>query len=85
MLQKRLSELSIGEIGRIVRINGEATLRRRVREMGLIASAAIMVDKIAPFGDPMGVVVQDYHLSLRKKEAADIWVEVEADHVDDGN
>ncbi len=83
MLQKRLSELSIGETGRIVRINGEPTLRRRVREMGLIASAPIRVDKIAPFGDPMGVVVQDYHLSLRKKEAAHIWVEIEADNVND--
>jgi len=79
MLEKRLSELTIGEKGRIKRIGGETNLKRRVREMGIITAAHILVDKIAPFGDPMGVVIQDYHLSLRKTEAAHIWVEMEAD------
>lgn len=78
MIEKRLSQLAIGDRGRITGISGEPSLRRRVREMGVIVSADIRVDKIAPLGDPMGIVVQDYHLSLRKTEAEHILVEVEA-------
>ncbi len=74
--EKLLSELNIGEKGKVKRILGERTLRRRIREMGLIVCADVEVDKMAPLGDPMGIVVQDYHLSLRKKEAANILVEL---------
>jgi Fe2+ transport system protein FeoA len=42
--------------------------------------ADVEVDKIAPFGDPMGIVVQDYHLSLRRKEAENILIELEAEN-----
>jgi Fe2+ transport system protein FeoA len=78
--EKRLCDLTIGEKGRVKRISGEPTLRRRVREMGLIMCADVEVDKIAPFGDPMGIVVQDYHLSLRRKEAENILIELEAEN-----
>ncbi|MCP5047675.1 MAG: ferrous iron transport protein A [bacterium] len=74
--EKRLSELNIGDKGKVKSISGERTLRRRVREMGLIVCADVEVDKIAPFGDPMGIVVQDYHLSLRRQEADNIMVEL---------
>jgi Fe2+ transport system protein FeoA len=81
-IEKPLSELTIGERGKIKRIKGTSMLKRRVREMGIVASADVEVDKIAPFGDPMGIVIQDYHLSLRKKEAESILVDVEvAQHV----
>jgi ferrous iron transport protein A len=76
MLEKPLSDLNIGEKGKIKQISGNPALKRRIREMGLIVYADVEVDKIAPFGDPMGIVVQDYHLSLRKREAANILVEV---------
>ena len=76
MLEKRLSDLNIGEKGTIKMISGDVVLKRKIREMGLIVCAQVEVDKIAPFGDPMGIVVQDYHLALRKREAANILVEV---------
>jgi Fe2+ transport system protein FeoA len=78
-IEKPLSELTIGDRGKIKRIEGASILRRRVREMGIVASADVEVDKIAPFGDPMGIIIQDYHLSLRKKEAESILVEVEVE------
>jgi ferrous iron transport protein A len=32
--------------------------------------------KVAPLGDPIEVRLRSYHLSLRKKEAEEIFIEV---------
>jgi ferrous iron transport protein A len=34
------------------------------------------VEKVAPLGDPIEVKIKNYNLSLRKREAEDIHVEV---------
>jgi Fe2+ transport system protein FeoA len=38
--------------------------------MGVIEGAMLEVIRVAPFGDPLEISVQGYHLSLRKAEAA---------------
>jgi Fe2+ transport system protein FeoA len=38
--------------------------------MGVIEGVAVEVVRVAPFGDPIEIRVQGYHLSLRKAEAA---------------
>lgn len=71
-----LSELSPGSKGKIVRIGAKGNVRRRILDMGLVPGAEIAVKGVAPLGDPMEVLIRGYHLSLRKKEASDIFVEV---------
>ncbi|MCK4555625.1 MAG: FeoA domain-containing protein, partial [Candidatus Aenigmarchaeota archaeon] len=44
--------------------------------MGLVKGAMIEVKKVAPLGDPIEVKIKGYDLSLRKKEAANITVDV---------
>jgi len=44
--------------------------------MGIMPGTEIIIDKIAPMGDPIEIVVKGYHLSLRKEEAASVFVEV---------
>jgi len=44
-------------------------------EMGCIPGEEIIVDAVAPLGDPISVHVAGYQLSMRKEEAANIWVE----------
>jgi len=43
--------------------------------MGIIKNSKIVVEKVAPLGDPIDVLVKGYHLSFRKCEAELISVE----------
>jgi ferrous iron transport protein A len=44
-------------------------------EMGCVPGELVKVEKIAPLGDPISILVAGYNLSLRKTEAEHIWVE----------
>jgi len=43
-------------------------------EMGCVPGEEVIVDAIAPLGDPISVKVSGYLLSMRKEEAAMILV-----------
>jgi ferrous iron transport protein A len=51
-------------------------LKRRLMDMGVLIGEEVRVLKVAPLGDPIEVTVKSYNLSLRKKEAEGISVEV---------
>lgn len=71
-----VSMLKPGEKGRIIRIDVQGSLKRRLMDMGILAGEEVVVEKIAPLGDPLEVTIKRYKLSLRKKEAEGISVEV---------
>lgn len=75
-MEKLLSELRPKEKGLIKNIYGEGPLHKRLLDMGIIKGSKVEVVKIAPLGDPINIKIKGYHLSLRKKEAAQILVEV---------
>ncbi len=71
----RLSELKSGERGTI--ISFESTdLELKLMEMGCIPGEEVVVEQIAPLGDPMSIRIAGYSLSLRKNEAQQIIVSV---------
>ncbi len=74
MRVRTLKELKPGESGIIESIYGRSAIKRRIRDMGVTNGSLIEVIRVAPMGDPIEVKVKDYHLSLRKEEAADIVV-----------
>ena len=69
-----LSELTPGEEGVVFQVNAHGAIRRRLLEMGFIRGAQLRVEKLAPLGDPMELVIKGYHLSLRREEGACILV-----------
>jgi ferrous iron transport protein A len=71
-----LSKLSPGQRARITAVEAPGPLRRRLMDMGLLAGQEVLVEKVAPLGDPIEVRVRSYHLSLRRSEAEGIAVEV---------
>ena len=77
MGSKILWELKPGRKGRIVKILGAGPIQRRILDMGLVKGAEVEVERVAPLGDPLEVKIKGYHLSLRKEEAARIFVEAE--------
>jgi len=77
-MELKLSKLKVGEKGHIVRVeSGIGNLKVRLLDMGAVPGTEVKVEKVAPLGDPIDILIKDYHLSLRKEEAEKIIVEVE--------
>jgi ferrous iron transport protein A len=74
-LDVRLSDLSPGQRARIVRVGGHGRVRRRFMEMGLVNGETVLVERVAPLGDPVEFFIKGYHLSLRRSDAQHIRVE----------
>lgn len=70
-----LRDLAPGERGRVLKLSGDTGIRRRIMDMGVVPGSEVEVERLAPLGDPIEIKVRDYHLSLRKGEAAQIAVE----------
>lgn len=77
MVERKLSELEPGENGVVTRIKGNGVSRRRILDMGVVKGSEIKVIRRAPLGDPVEFEIKDYNLSLRKREAEHVYVEVE--------
>jgi ferrous iron transport protein A len=69
-----LTELPVGEFGKVISVRENGAITRRLMEMGVVPGVAVKVIKAAPFGDPLEVRVRGYSLALRKNEAAAIEV-----------
>jgi len=72
-----LADLKPGQSGRITAVATTGALKRRLMDMGLLPGQEILVEKVAPLGDPLEVQVRSYHLSLRRAEARQIAVAVQ--------
>ena len=73
-----LSQLRPGESAKLVRVEGQAGVRQRLQEMGLVRGAPVRFVRVAPLGDPIEVRVRGYSLSLRRQEADAVIVERES-------
>jgi ferrous iron transport protein A len=71
-----LSQLRPGQRATILRVGGVGAVRRRYMEMGFIRGEKITVERVAPLGDPVEYCLKGYHLSLRKADAEQIWVQI---------
>ncbi|MBQ7924232.1 MAG: ferrous iron transport protein A [Clostridia bacterium] len=76
-MSKLLSELAVGESGKIVKVNGEGKIRRRLFDMGVTPGADVFFRKKAPLGDPVEITIRGYELTLRKAEAACVEIELD--------
>ncbi|MBQ6304247.1 MAG: ferrous iron transport protein A [Clostridiales bacterium] len=72
---RTLREVKVGETVKVVKLNGEGAVKRRIMDMGITKGVEIYVRKVAPLGDPVEVTVRDYELSLRKADAEMVIVE----------
>lgn len=78
ILEQKLSKLSPGDTGTIVRVEGSGQIRKRIMDMGLTPGAKIEMIRCAPMGDPVEFKLRGYLLTLRKNEADTIFVSMEA-------
>ncbi len=69
-----LNNLEIGKTAKIVAVNGQGALRRRLLDMGITPNTDVMVRKRAPMGDPIEIHIRGYELTLRSEDAEKIQV-----------
>ena len=72
---KTLKDAKIGDTVKVVKLNGEGPIKRRIMDMGITKGTEVYIRKVAPLGDPMEVTVRGYELSVRKADAQMIDVE----------
>ena len=70
---QKLSDIVIGKEYIIDAINDDE-LAQKLLEMGCTPGEKIMVERKAPFNDPIAIVVSGFMLSLRKEDAQQIIV-----------
>ena len=75
-MNTNLARLAPGDRARITAVGAVGPMRRRLMDMGVLPGEEVEVWKVAPLGDPIEVRIRSYRLSLRKKEAEGIAVEV---------
>lgn len=71
---RTVSDLKILESGTIKGFT-DHQLSLKLMEMGCIPGTEVVLELVAPLGDPLAIRVAGYHLSLRKEEAASIIIE----------
>lgn len=55
--------------------SGNAAYLDKILSMGLVRGTLVHVVRVAPMGDPIDLRVRNYHLTLRKDEAAILKLE----------
>ena len=72
-IEKRLSEIKVGE-SVVVESFRDEIMKLKLMEMGCLPGETVTVDRFAPLGDPMAIVVSDSIISIRIDEARNVVV-----------
>lgn len=70
-----LNNAVIGKEYLIVRVGCSGLIKKRILDLGLIPGSKVKVLREAPLGDPLEIMVSGFPLSIRRAEAACIFVE----------
>ncbi|MCC7401515.1 MAG: ferrous iron transport protein A [Chitinophagaceae bacterium] len=74
-MDKKLSELKPGQSA-IIRKFNSAEISLKLMEMGCLPGENVILEQIAPLGDPISITVAGYKLSLRLDEAEEIIIDI---------
>ncbi len=70
-----LKSIMPGSRAIVRQLTGSGNVKRRLMDMGIIPGTEILVQKVAPLGDPVEIKFKGYNLSLRWHEAETVLVE----------
>lgn len=73
-----IDDLKIGQLGTIAAVGGEGALRLRFLDMGLIPGTKVLLQKVAPMGDPIQIRIRGYELTIRREDARKITLKEES-------
>ena len=69
--------LKLGDRAKVIGSGqGDPNYRSKMLSMGLIPPVLFRMIRVTPLGDPLEILVNDFHLSLRVKEADILNIEM---------
>lgn len=74
-MKKTVTDLKVGESGKIQKVTGNSGYVRRLSEMGFTPGTVVTLKKKAPLGDPLELEIREYVLTIRKSSASLIFIE----------
>ena len=72
-MARSVTDLKMGEKG-VIQFFKDELMSLKLLEMGCLPGTEVKLSFVAPFGDPICIRVDGYHLSLRKDEASTILI-----------
>lgn len=69
-----LGDAKVGSTVVVTKIEGDSAYKRRIMDMGITKGSELYIRKVAPLGDPVGITVRGYELSVRKNDAQCVQV-----------
>ena len=78
-MKTRMTDLNIGEKAIVVGFENFDHNTERLMQMGLVEDTKVELIRVAPTGDPIEMLVDNYSLSLRRRDAERIFVESSPD------
>jgi Fe2+ transport system protein FeoA len=72
---RTLRDLQQGEEGHIREVKGGGSIRQRLLDMGILPDRTVRLERVAPSGDPIWIVLNGNHMALRREEASAIVID----------
>jgi DtxR family Mn-dependent transcriptional regulator len=72
-----LATLRPGQRARVSQVNSGGAVRQRLLDLGLLPDVGVVIERVAPAGDPLWINVDGSQLALRRREAEAVLVEEE--------
>lgn len=69
-----LSELPIGQWGRVVSLKARGMTRCRLLDLGLVPDTLVQAVRRSPLGDPIAYRIRGALIALRREEAGQVLV-----------
>lgn len=73
-----MSDLNVCETAKVVQINSNSSLKRRLYDLGFFPNSRVECVLVSPFSSPILYKVNGAFIALRKKDAKEIEVAYEA-------
>ncbi|MFC1802600.1 ferrous iron transport protein A [Thermoproteota archaeon] len=72
--QETLAGIGVGEKVRVLELQCEGAIRRRLLDLGLIPGTEVRAVMLSPLGNPMAYEIRDSMIALRLEDASKIIV-----------
>lgn len=74
-MKKRLCDISPGSTATISGMHTQGSIRRRLRDIGLVEGTKVKCLMNSPLGDPAAYLIKGAVIALRREDAASVIVE----------
>ena len=74
-MKQRLCDISPGDTAIVSGMHAEGSIRRRLRDIGLVEGAEVECLMKSPLGDPVAYLIKGAVIALRREDAAAVTVE----------